>query len=301
MMENYIDRRYLKSQTVGGRKKPLVLLKRKVAKTQRRAHYQSKITPYPTPRVSHNRKSAGTFRPVALFNSTDCPHCNPRWSYGCGSARRSISAWSQIRLEGLTIQILVHYQRQWLSSTDILDIVYSHNHSPASMINFLVGRDGKDDNCDHFQVRLHSSCMDDEEMFTVQWSEEKHMDKHDRPYKCNIVGCEKLSGFTYGGGLTRHNREVHGNGAKRFYCPYRDCKRSFGSGFTRRETPPDLNKHVRRPHATLRLYSKESISKKVDGTISAQNMNVYEKKMKRSWAGCCISYLGLSNIQLFSS
>ena len=35
------------------------------------------------------------------------------------------------------------------------------------------------------------------------------MDKHDRPYKCNVKGCEKLQGFTYSGGLLRHEREVH--------------------------------------------------------------------------------------------
>jgi hypothetical protein len=41
-----------------------------------------------------------------------------------------------------------------------------------------------------------------------EWS--KHMDKHDRPYKCPAKGCEKLPGFTYSGGLLRHEREVHG-------------------------------------------------------------------------------------------
>ena len=41
-----------------------------------------------------------------------------------------------------------------------------------------------------------------------EWS--KHMDKHDRPYKCPADGCEKLPGFTYSGGLLRHEREVHG-------------------------------------------------------------------------------------------
>jgi hypothetical protein len=40
-----------------------------------------------------------------------------------------------------------------------------------------------------------------------EWS--KHMDKHDRPYKCPADGCEKLPGFTYSGGLLRHQREVH--------------------------------------------------------------------------------------------
>ncbi|KAI1327417.1 hypothetical protein F5Y16DRAFT_196462 [Xylariaceae sp. FL0255] len=37
----------------------------------------------------------------------------------------------------------------------------------------------------------------------------EHMDNHERPYKCNVAGCEKLRGFTYAGGLLRHGREVY--------------------------------------------------------------------------------------------
>jgi len=74
------------------------------------------------------------------------------------------------------------------------------------------------------------------------------MDKHDRPYKCNVKGCEKLQGFTYSGGLLRHEREVHkmhGGTKKSLYCPFPDCKRSSGAGFTRKE---NLAEHVRRVH-----------------------------------------------------
>jgi hypothetical protein len=39
------------------------------------------------------------------------------------------------------------------------------------------------------------------------------MDKHERPYKCELTGCEQLQGFTYKGGLSRHQREVHNDGA----------------------------------------------------------------------------------------
>ncbi|KAL6703548.1 hypothetical protein ACN47E_009573 [Coniothyrium glycines] len=79
-----------------------------------------------------------------------------------------------------------------------------------------------------------------------EWS--KHMDKHDRPYKCNVKGCEKLQGFTYSGGLLRHEREVHkmhGGTKKSLFCPFHDCKRSSGAGFTRKE---NLAEHVRRVH-----------------------------------------------------
>lgn len=74
------------------------------------------------------------------------------------------------------------------------------------------------------------------------------MDKHDRPYKCLVKGCEKLQGFTYSGGLLRHEREVHkmhGGTKKSLFCPFHDCKRSSGAGFTRKE---NLAEHVRRVH-----------------------------------------------------
>lgn len=74
------------------------------------------------------------------------------------------------------------------------------------------------------------------------------MDKHERPHKCSVAACEKLSGFTYAGGLLRHEREVHnlhgGPKASR-KCPYADCKRSTGIGFTRKE---NLQEHLRRVH-----------------------------------------------------
>lgn len=74
------------------------------------------------------------------------------------------------------------------------------------------------------------------------------MDKHDRPYICTESGCEKIRGFTYSGGLLRHQREVHkkhGGPKAPLMCPHNDCKRSTGKGFTRRE---NLVEHLRRVH-----------------------------------------------------
>ena len=72
------------------------------------------------------------------------------------------------------------------------------------------------------------------------------MDKHDRPYKCMEPGCAKIQGFTYSGGLLRHQREVHKKNLKRpLMCPYADCNRSAGHGFTRQE---NLKEHLRRRH-----------------------------------------------------
>jgi hypothetical protein len=74
------------------------------------------------------------------------------------------------------------------------------------------------------------------------------MDKHERPYRCKMEGCEKLPGFTYSGGLLRHEREVHGKhgGPKNpLHCPHPICKRHTGKGFSRQE---NLNEHLRRVH-----------------------------------------------------
>ncbi|KAI0206710.1 hypothetical protein F4808DRAFT_466687 [Astrocystis sublimbata] len=79
-----------------------------------------------------------------------------------------------------------------------------------------------------------------------EWS--KHMDKHERPYKCLAVGCENVPGFTYSGGLLRHEREVHrkhGGPKNPLYCPHKGCKRHKDSSFARLE---NLNEHLRRCH-----------------------------------------------------
>lgn len=88
-----------------------------------------------------------------------------------------------------------------------------------------------------------------------EWS--KHMDKHDRPYKCPAEGCEKLPGFTYSGGLLRHEREVHnkhGGPRKQLNCPHINCKRHTGKGFSRQE---NLNEHLRRVHTDAGLQDAE--------------------------------------------
>ncbi|KAK2070023.1 hypothetical protein P8C59_004558 [Phyllachora maydis] len=59
------------------------------------------------------------------------------------------------------------------------------------------------------------SCKDEVKEFLRKCEWSKHMDKHDRPYKCTEDGCQKLPGFTYSGGFSRlenlneHLRRVH--------------------------------------------------------------------------------------------
>ena len=74
------------------------------------------------------------------------------------------------------------------------------------------------------------------------------MDKHNRPYVCDEPDCENIRGFTYYGGLHRHQKEVHrqhGGPRSACLCPYKDCKRSTGLGFSRKE---NLAEHIRRVH-----------------------------------------------------
>lgn len=92
------------------------------------------------------------------------------------------------------------------------------------------------------------SLLSTREQILLTYSVRKHMDKHTRPYTCEEPGCENIRGFTYSGGLHRHQREVHrqhGGPKARCMCPHLDCKRSTGLGFSRRE---NLLEHLRRVH-----------------------------------------------------
>jgi hypothetical protein len=93
-----------------------------------------------------------------------------------------------------------------------------------------------------------SICKPSSSPFNVCSTDNISRDKHDRPYKCPAEGCEKLPGFTYSGGLLRHEREVHnkhGGPRKQLNCPHPNCKRHTGKGFSRQE---NLNEHLRRVH-----------------------------------------------------
>ncbi|KAF4459428.1 fungal specific transcription factor [Fusarium albosuccineum] len=94
-------------------------------------------------------------------------------------------------------------------------------------------------------------CKEEVRTFSRKCEWNKHMDKHERPYRCPAEGCENLPGFTYSGGLLRHEREVHGKhgGPKNTVnCPHPNCKRHTGKGFSRQE---NLNEHLRRVHTNM--------------------------------------------------
>lgn len=111
------------------------------------------------------------------------------------------------------------------------------------------------------------------------------MDKHTRPYVCEEIGCEKIQGFTYSGGLHRHQREVHyqhGGPKASCLCPHRDCKRSLiGRGFTRKE---NLVEHLRRVHrgdVDEPAVPSHPVSSVIPGVFSSTSPNAAQFSRKR--------------------
>jgi hypothetical protein len=101
-----------------------------------------------------------------------------------------------------------------------------------------------------------------------EWN--KHMDRHERPYVCGEPGCDTREGFTYSGGLLRHQREVHKKHLTKkdpLYCPYPDCPRASGEGFTRKE---NLAEHKRRRHSQLSVSSTFSIAPSISANGAVQ-------------------------------
>ncbi|KAK4945969.1 hypothetical protein LTR66_014335, partial [Elasticomyces elasticus] len=128
-------------------------------------------------------------------------------------------------------------------------------------------------------ICTHEACIGKSELFRRPCEWNKHMDKHERPYKCNEPTCEQNPGFTYSGGLLRHMREVHKKGVgpsrRPLFCPHANCIRSTGEGFTRRE---NLEEHLRRRHSHNGPYVLPETSD--DGKQEAGDENG-ERALKR--------------------
>jgi hypothetical protein len=114
-------------------------------------------------------------------------------------------------------------------------------------------------------------CKEDVRAFARKCEWNKHMDKHERPYRCPADGCENLPGFTYSGGLLRHEREVHGKHGgpkKTVNCPHPNCKRHTGKGFSRQE---NLNEHLRRVHTNIEATSPPAEANSPDDNESEKS------------------------------
>ncbi|KAG4440426.1 hypothetical protein IFR05_004070 [Cadophora sp. M221] len=79
----------------------------------------------------------------------------------------------------------------------------------------------------------------------------RHMNKHERPYKCPTANC-KAKDFTNSGDLKRHQRTVHSKGL--FFCPVSSCKR-YAKGFGRKDNREEHVKRVHSPEASMTLNS----------------------------------------------
>ncbi|PVH94214.1 hypothetical protein DM02DRAFT_199028 [Periconia macrospinosa] len=96
------------------------------------------------------------------------------------------------------------------------------------------------------------------------------MDKQNRPYKCNVEGCDRMAqGFTYCGGLIRHQREVHKmhGGIKALFCHIPDCKRNSGPAFTRQT---NLDEHIRHQHPDIPQELDESPAEGDENNLRAE-------------------------------
>jgi TATA-binding protein-associated factor Taf7 len=107
------------------------------------------------------------------------------------------------------------------------------------------------------------------------------MDKHERPYKCREPGCDKIRGFTYSGGLLRHQREVHKKNqsmGRELYCQYPNCNRSNSQPFTRQE---NLKEHIRRRHVTEDVVTSSGLQS-VQATSITKPDEDRSRKRKRT-------------------
>lgn len=127
--------------------------------------------------------------------------------------------------------------------------------------------------CDHINCRGRGQTF----KRNCEWN--KHMDRHERPYKCREAGCEANPGFTYSGGLLRHQREVHKmhlSTKQPLFCPFPNCNRSSGAGFTRKE---NLEEHKRRRH--LEEMSDHASAREPSHPPTATPMVAHEPAAKR--------------------
>ena len=127
----------------------------------------------------------------------------------------------------------------------------------------------------------YPKCALSPKIFTRKSEYQKHMDKHIRPYVCEEPECRsKRLGFTYSGGLTRHQKEVHGRlgGAKgKCWCPHVGCKRNTGAGFSRKE---NLTEHLRRVHKGIAAAGSEGNDGNASPKASAPAVEVGQKRQR---------------------
>ncbi|KKZ60365.1 hypothetical protein EMCG_04898 [[Emmonsia] crescens] len=112
-----------------------------------------------------------------------------------------------------------------------------------------------------------------------EWN--KHMNKHGRPYRCTIPGCDQQ--FARASGMRRHVLEIHQvNSKEKWMCPYSDCDRSSGKGFSRKA---QLTIHI---HS---LHPKQDCSESLHAEITQLQREVKEMNSRLNKMGMKLEQL----------
>lgn len=112
-------------------------------------------------------------------------------------------------------------------------------------------------NAEGKMICKHAECSN--LAFTRKCDWKKHMDKHERPYRCTIDGCDHTQGFTSKGDLLRHERivnKLHSGQHNVLFCDEPGCARGPGgsanASFSRKDNLAD---HIRRKHGRTTIAS----------------------------------------------
>lgn len=129
----------------------------------------------------------------------------------------------------------------------------------------------------------HVNCSGRTQTFkrVCEWN--KHMDRHERPYKCREAGCELNPGFTCSGGLLRHQqkvRKMHLSTKQSLFCPFPNCNRGSGASFTRKEK---LEEHKRRRHLE-ELWIPSQVERRLDLPLTVIPQETSRKRRRISTA-----------------
>ncbi|KAK0116290.1 hypothetical protein ONS95_013312 [Cadophora gregata] len=113
----------------------------------------------------------------------------------------------------------------------------------------------------------------DKRVFRQESAFRRHMNKHERPYKCTTSNC-KAREFTNPGDLKRHQRTVHSKGA--FFCPISSCKR-HARGFGRKDNRDEHLKRVHSQDVPPTSDSPESQTPDSEGDIREAGISVTDE------------------------
>jgi hypothetical protein len=136
---------------------------------------------------------------------------------------------------------------------------------PASMNNFENSYAPSDTTCPECSEEFRKTTERDRHFLTV------HANKGDRPYKCEVVGCQAdASSWTNWEKFKKHKKDWHGP----YPCPVPGCSRGLGNGFRSGE---ELNSHAFEIHGGINYtFSTPRPTTTTRDSISSQpSMNDY--------------------------